>query len=438
VAVAVAQVQDGFGDVPCEPTSPESVVSGGSTASQRSPVRRRSAQKPPIRTSSGSLVGDGDSSLPPIGNNGGGSSSSTTNAMAVPDSLDGRPCRCDDARPSLTGSITQDHRGGVSITQHLVSPPLSRGSSSQDSLGPAVGLGGCRRDSIAAGSPVWLHVYDVDPYTGWMNRAFLHGMSIGVYHAGVEIFQEEWAFQYFEDTWEDESISGIMRCRPKQMAEFVYRESIFMGQTKLSAWEVDCIISSMHDEWPASSYHLTRRNCLTFAEALCSQLGVPTDFPEWLKGVCETANQSMPLGAMVDYGWSWGKWWMIRKHAAAPDTTPEEDEAAAAAAAANPSLFWSVLLSPGQACAGGFGLLAVDGVRPDEETEARFEVQGRQQLRQPPGTGGGKAAADAIEAPAAAAASAASAAATAARRDDSRNPPLFGGDSAVAPPVASR
>ena len=32
------------------------------------------------------------------------------------------------------------------------------------------------------------------------------------------LMSQEWSFQYFEDTWNDPTISGIIRCAPKQMS----------------------------------------------------------------------------------------------------------------------------------------------------------------------------------------------------------------------------
>lgn len=78
-----------------------------------------------------------------------------------------------------------------------------------------------------------------------------HPFVSGIYHAGIEVYGEahkwgclgeeevtiscaddlsadhldpfrlqEWSFQYFEDTWNDPSISGILRCMPKQMSGY--------------------------------------------------------------------------------------------------------------------------------------------------------------------------------------------------------------------------
>jgi hypothetical protein len=197
---------------------------------------------------------------------------------------------------------------------------------------------------------VWLHIYHCDPYTGFLNRHLLKNAEIGIYHAGVEVYGEEWSFQYFEDTWNDPSVSGLIRCMPKRMTDYEYQESINLGPTPLSEEDVDQILLALHYEWPACSYHLTHNNCLTFAEHFAKKLQVPNDFPAWLKGILEASRQSQSVDAIVDYSWSWVKWYMIRKH----QQVEEEIQAPPPEVASDaPRLgFWMVLLQPGYACSG--------------------------------------------------------------------------------------
>ncbi|CAE7652021.1 unnamed protein product [Symbiodinium sp. CCMP2592] len=98
---------------------------------------------------------------------------------------------------------------------------------------------------------VWVHVYHCDPYTGFLNRMLLKNSEIGIYHAGIEVYGEEWSFQYFEDTWNDPTISGIIRCAPKQMSGYEYQESLNLGPTSLSEVEVDDLLETLCDEYSA-------------------------------------------------------------------------------------------------------------------------------------------------------------------------------------------
>lgn len=161
---------------------------------------------------------------------------------------------------------------------------------------------------------VWIHVYDIDPYTGWLNRAFLKNAHLGLFHCGVEAWSVEWSFQYFEDAWDDDVTSGVLECIPRHMdGGYIYRESIFMGTTPLSPEAVDDIVEEMQQKWPASTYHITKRNCITFAQELVSKLVVEKPFPEWISGLPRTGMR-WGVSTVVDYGWDIAKWYMIRKH----------------------------------------------------------------------------------------------------------------------------
>lgn len=198
---------------------------------------------------------------------------------------------------------------------------------------------------------VVVHVYHCDPVTGFLNRMLMKDMEIGIWHAGVEVYGEEWSFQYFEDTWDDPSISGLIRCSPTQMAGYEFQESINLGPTQLSELEVDRMLVALSAEWPASSYHLTHNNCLSFAKLFVEKLKAPRPFPDWILGVIETSTKNQWLDAVVDYNWSWLKWYMIQKHAR------EREERAALAQSRRSDTqgqaSWvSTILHPVQACSG--------------------------------------------------------------------------------------
>mmetsp|Transcript_43503 Transcript_43503/g.93169 ORF Transcript_43503/g.93169 Transcript_43503/m.93169 type:complete len:358 (-) Transcript_43503:24-1097(-) len=173
--------------------------------------------------------------------------------------------------------------------------------------------GEATEDLMSVGSDVWVHIYHCDPYTSFLNRTILD-QTHGIYHAGVEVYREEWSFQYYEDTWEDPSISGLVRCSPRRMPDYQYVESSYMGRTSLAVPEVEKLLLRLHDDWPASSYHLTHRNCLSFAEEFCTALNVPREFPEKLKGIINASKRNPNVDAAVDYTWSLMKWWMIRNN----------------------------------------------------------------------------------------------------------------------------
>jgi len=186
---------------------------------------------------------------------------------------------------------------------------------------------------------VWLHIYHCDPYTGFLNQAILKQKEIGIYHAGIEVFGEEWSFGFFEDTWDDPSISGLTPCTPKSMAGYEYQESVNLGPTPLSEDETDLILRKLYIEWPASSYHLTHRNCLVFAEDFARILQAPAPFPAHLQGILKASTQHAFVDAIVDHSWSWAKWWMLRKHKQ-PCIEEERDNGGV----------WATICHPTQAC----------------------------------------------------------------------------------------
>lgn len=161
---------------------------------------------------------------------------------------------------------------------------------------------------------VRLHIYHCDPFTGFLNRLFLARRGLGIYHAGVEVFGQEWSFGFFEDTWNKPFISGVTSCSPRQMPGYTYRESVELGPTAFSERQVEQLLVEMQGAWPACTYHLTRKNCLTFAERLSHRLQTPQPFPEWLQGILEASKQYVFVDTVVDCSWSLLKRRMIRKH----------------------------------------------------------------------------------------------------------------------------
>lgn len=241
-------------------------------------------------------------------------------------------------------------------------PPLRRSNPpAQSSSQPPVGYRDREADfnpivcEGASSADVILHIYQCDQWTGFLNRWLLKGQDIPIYHLGVEVHGEEWSFLYFEDTWDDDSVSGVIRCQPKCMADYEYLESVNLGPTPLSVDEVDELLVRLHYDYPACTYHLTRRNCLTFAAELTGLLRPPNPFPATFKGILDAANQTPTIDATVDYGWSWAKWYMLRKHSQAEEGNGGDGSSGYLCCAAGGSdrqeSMWS-LLHPGYTCSG--------------------------------------------------------------------------------------
>jgi len=167
---------------------------------------------------------------------------------------------------------------------------------------------------------VFLHVYHVDPCTGYLNNAFLKSKDLGMYHCGIEVNGEEWSFGFFIDCWNDPTLSGLQRCSPKNMIGYEYKETVNLGPTPLSDEEVEQVLDGVRDTWPACSYHIVHRNCMTFTQHIASLLQVPEPFPAWTKGAVDFSARNARMDAVVDVAWSWSKWWMDMRHGQGSDS----------------------------------------------------------------------------------------------------------------------
>merc|ERR1711879_278703 len=72
------------------------------------------------------------------------------------------------------------------------------------------------------------------------------------------------------------------------------------------------LLGRLRKQWPACTYHLTRRNCLSFAEQFVGLLQITEPIPPWLTGIMG-ASSTKTVEAITDCSWSCAKWWMITK-----------------------------------------------------------------------------------------------------------------------------
>mmetsp|Transcript_32534 Transcript_32534/g.93682 ORF Transcript_32534/g.93682 Transcript_32534/m.93682 type:complete len:202 (-) Transcript_32534:99-704(-) len=147
-------------------------------------------------------------------------------------------------------------------------------------------------DELAlSASPVLLHIYDVAPSSPMqlLNR-LLSVWGTGAFHAGVEVYQQEWGF----------GGCGIYSCMPLTAPGHAYHESVPIGETKMTQQGVQRLLRRLHSQWRGSSYDLLQRNCCHFADILCRELtGLPA--PAHIKSLALTgiavqrvASQALP------------------------------------------------------------------------------------------------------------------------------------------------
>jgi hypothetical protein len=166
------------------------------------------------------------------------------------------------------------------------------------------------------GHQVWLHVYDLDSYTGKLNDYVLRPLSAGAFHCGVEVLLDEWFF-----ACGDSDCSGVLCNEPKGHQVHVYKESICMGDSPLTEDGVKSALCSAMDDWSANSYHPIHRNCLNFAEDLCKRLQVPEAFPTWVRGAPDVGKNPLLL-PIADWGWRWIQWYNTE-----PEPPPQQESA---------------------------------------------------------------------------------------------------------------
>merc|ERR1712032_1025949 len=85
-----------------------------------------------------------------------------------------------------------------------------------------------------------------------------------------------------------------------------HRERLRLGQTYLSCQEVHRVLNDLKTQWSGESYSYLRRNCQTFAVALCENLGLGACIPqEYCRcaDIAESMVSTLPISSvnMVKY-----------------------------------------------------------------------------------------------------------------------------------------
>jgi hypothetical protein len=112
----------------------------------------------------------------------------------------------------------------------------------------------------AVNERVFLNVYDLHPANDW---CCLYNFGFGLYHTGVQIRDQEFTF----------SQEGIFDTEPKAVPEGIrLRATIEIGSFYGNADAVRRAISDLTEHFRPGSYHLLKKNCNTFSNALCIKL----------------------------------------------------------------------------------------------------------------------------------------------------------------------
>eukprot|EP00882_Tetradesmus_deserticola_P014918 GHRQ01015875.1.p1 GENE.GHRQ01015875.1~~GHRQ01015875.1.p1 ORF type:complete len:196 (+),score=45.85 GHRQ01015875.1:905-1492(+) len=139
-------------------------------------------------------------------------------------------------------------------------------------------------------APVTLNVYDL---TSQMN-SWTYWCGVGVFHAGVEVYGIEYAYG-----GHDYDVSGIFATRPREAPGAAFRESIHMGETDLTAAQVQHLVQQMGHHYKGNKYHLLQLNCNHFASDMCLQL-TAKPVPSW---VSRLAGLAVMLHCFLPGSW---------------------------------------------------------------------------------------------------------------------------------------
>ncbi|KRY89472.1 Desumoylating isopeptidase 2, partial [Trichinella pseudospiralis] len=126
-----------------------------------------------------------------------------------------------------------------------------------------------------ARAPVYLNIYSMN----WMNEYLSH-VGVGIYHSGIEVYNDEYCFGRHKLP-----LSGIFQITPRNAEElgdgFKYKESLFLGYTDFSEFDVIKIVQQLGEEFLGCQYHLMNKNCNHFTNALAKVL-CGQEIPSWV------------------------------------------------------------------------------------------------------------------------------------------------------------
>lgn len=137
---------------------------------------------------------------------------------------------------------------------------------------------------------VLLNVYDVsdsDLFTR-INKVTTANDNIlwgGVFHAGVEIYRKEWCYGVTEY-----GRTGVCAVDPRSHPQHTYRCTVPMGVSKITNEDVETLLRRLAQEWPGHEYDLIHHNCISFCNALLSELLPGGRVPGWVDRAMRTAG----------------------------------------------------------------------------------------------------------------------------------------------------
>eukprot|EP00419_Tripos_fusus_P000534 CAMPEP_0172680336 /NCGR_PEP_ID=MMETSP1074-20121228/16701_1 /TAXON_ID=2916 /ORGANISM="Ceratium fusus, Strain PA161109" /LENGTH=271 /DNA_ID=CAMNT_0013498655 /DNA_START=87 /DNA_END=902 /DNA_ORIENTATION=- len=136
--------------------------------------------------------------------------------------------------------------------------------------------------SVCNPSAVYLNVYDLKSSLTKANRVLKY-VGTGIFHAGVEVYGVEYSYGGSDESDSEDEGSGLFENEePRQHPVHVFKQSVPMGETRLTQDEVTDLLEELADQWLAQEYDVLNHNCTDFSAECCKRLGVGP-FPGWVK-----------------------------------------------------------------------------------------------------------------------------------------------------------
>mmetsp|Transcript_1483 Transcript_1483/g.2781 ORF Transcript_1483/g.2781 Transcript_1483/m.2781 type:complete len:178 (-) Transcript_1483:137-670(-) len=133
-------------------------------------------------------------------------------------------------------------------------------------------------------NPVFLNIYDIL----MANYSSYSWVSVGVYHTGVQVHNEEYSFAGHRDT----EHTGLKITDPRDTTwihDAMFREVVPMGYTDKSRDEVRKIYNKLKSQYRGPSYNVLDLNCNHFTRHFLQELGIKKRFPGFITAVSDNA-----------------------------------------------------------------------------------------------------------------------------------------------------
>lgn len=147
--------------------------------------------------------------------------------------------------------------------------------------------------------PVHLNVYDLTDTSSVLGE-LSRRLTSGTFHVGIEVHASE--FSYGATA---EPVTGVAETVPKTYMDFPLRETLYLGTTEKDLSSIRAFLDAASPNWMGQDYHIFRKNCAHFADALGEFLAsvqrVPQEYRDLPDKVQRAAERFERIGAALGF-----------------------------------------------------------------------------------------------------------------------------------------